>query len=321
MESIPAVKRKQSRKVARVLYRANNIQLNYNVFWRVNTDGTNKKPLKFAVPIPFEIGYHQSGLITDDGKQLIYIAELEDSDCYYIYTCSISGKNMKRLTKVITDDIGLMAIIGSTIYYWRGARKEGSSKELWRIDIDGGDNMKVDIQVSDHANMKIESTGLLTGDGQTNIFATNNVNTKQQSIYKCDINGEHPELIAQFQPNEYISVEDITEQNILLFRKLIINPLPKRWEGNTADIAPPAALPELWAVNLDGTNLHQIHLQFPEHSMLNIYNVVKSKNGKLYIGTHHSSLLKNTIFTCNIDGSDLKPMLNSNQDIAVLAAY
>ena len=320
MESIPTVKCKLSKKATRVLYRANNIQLNYNVFWRVNADGTNKKPIKFTIPSPFEIGYHQSGLLTDDGLQLVYIAELEDSDCYYIYTCSTSGKNMKRLTKVITDDIGLMAIIGETIYYWKGARREGSSRELWKIDIDGTHNTKVDIQIPDTANVKIDSTGLLSSDGFTNIFATTDLSTKRQSIYKCDINGAHPQLIIKFLPNEYISVEDITEQNILLFRKIIIEPLPDKWAGNKSDIAPKESFPELWAVNLDGTDLHQIHLQFPGQSMLNIYNVVKSRAGKLYVGTHHRSLLKNTIFVCNLDGSDLKPLISSNQDIAILAA-
>lgn len=322
MESIPTVKRKLSKKATTIFYRANNIQLNHNVFWRVNADGTNRKPLKFTVPSPFEIGYHQSGLLTNDRQQLVFVAELEESDCYSIYTCSTSGKNMKRLTKVITDDIGLMAITeDQTIYYWRCARKKDSSKELWKIDIDGNTNTKIDIQIPNIDSIKIESIGLLTSDGKTNIFAVNNINTKEQSICKCDINGEHPEIIIQFLPNEFISAEDITEEGILLFRKIIIDPLPEKWKNNTGAIAPKQNFSELWAVNLDGTNPHRIHIQLPEQFMLNIYNVVKSKDGKLYLGTHHHSLLKNTIFTCNLDGSDLKPFVSSNQDIAVLSAH
>lgn len=314
MESIPAVGHAMPKKATKVLYRANNIQTNSNIFWSINADGTNKRAIKLEVPSPFLLRYYQSGLMTSDRKQLIFMAELEDSDCCYIYKWGITSGDMQQLIGPINYSVGLTAIVGdATIYYWKMSNEQDFTTELWKVGMDSSNHKKVDLKIPGRPNLTIIGTGKISPDGKSIIYIAENVKTRQQSIYKSDLSGAHPTLLIDLPPNEEASIEAITEQGTILMRKIILEPLP---EKNAKYIGM-----SLWSINLDGSNQQKIDLQLPDQIALKIHNSVKTINGKLYISAYHNHLLKNTLFSSNLDGSDLQPITSSNQDIALMGVY
>lgn len=301
-----------------VFYRKSDNNGDNNQLWSVKIDGTNDHQINVALPSGWELMDEDMIEVAKDEKTMVVLAykpspDNSDLDRYAIYKCNIDGSNAQQVV-MSTDnsDFGIQGYIDqSSILYWKDAQTL-YGKELWRVNLDGSGNAKVNITLPVGSFFGDEELAKITSDGKTIVFLVADA-TDSESIYKCNIDGSNPVQVSPAtNDNASLAIQDMVSDNTVLYRKY-------RYVSQVD-------IDELWEVNLDGTNKHQINIALPTGVLLQDEEMAKafaSGQGLVFSTTTAAASNNYTgveaLYVSGIDGSKptLIKQLATGEDIAI----
>lgn len=293
-----------------ILYRKNVGDTDVNELWSVNANGTNDHKISIALPSGWSLIDEDMTEVSKDNKTMVVAAYNEVSTQYGIYKCNIDGSNVQPvLTTAANVDLAIQGYIDqSSILYWRYP-DQSPDRELWRTNLDGTNNVKINITLPANSFFGDEELAKVTSDGKTIVFLIeDDSNNYTQSIYKCNIDGSNLTLVSAGEAGSSLAIQDLVN-NVVIYRKSI--------DATFED--------QLWAVGLDGTGKTQIKPTLPTGTYLQDEEMAKvSADGKtLYFSTttEGPNDLSGTpaIYSAKIDGSapTLVKQLAAGDDIAI----
>lgn len=308
-------------KVAQVLYRTSTDNSETNQLWSVNVDGTNNHQINVALPSGWGLMDEDMTEVAKDEKTMVVLAYKPgdggnaDLDRYAIFKCNIDGSNAQLVIESTdSSDFGIQGYINSSsILYWKDANTL-YGKELWKVNTDGTGNAQVNITLPVGYFFGDEELAKITSDGKTIIFLVDDL-TNSESVYKCNIDGSGVAQVSPADGDQSVSlaIQDLVKDNAVLYRKY------RYVEQQDID--------ELWEVNLDGTNKHQISITLPSGIKLQDEEMAKAFNngqGLVFSTTTPQTQENNfvgqeSIYGALIDGSHptLIKALPAGTDIAI----
>jgi hypothetical protein len=294
-----------------------------NQLWSVNIDGTNNHQINVALPDGWGLMDEDMTEVAKDEKTMVVLAYKAgdggnaDLDRYAIFKCNIDGSNAQLVVQSTdSSDFGIQGYINSSaILYWKDANTI-YGKELWKVNTDGTGNAKVNITLPAGATFGDEELAKITSDGKTIVFLVADA-TDAQSIYKCNIDGSGVVQVSRADGDESVSlaIQDLVKDNTVLYRKSYPNALNNDY------------IDELWEVNLDGTNKHQVSITLPANVLIQDEEMAKAFNGGqglVFSTTTPQTQANNfvgqeSIYVSLIDGSNptLVKALPAGTDIAI----
>lgn len=311
-------------KVAQVFYRTSTDDSETNQLWSVNVDGTNNHQINVTLPSGWGLMDEDMTEVAKDEKTMVVLAYKPgdggnaDLDRYAIFKCNIDGSNAEMVVQSTDNsDFGIQGYINSTsILYWKDANTL-YGKELWKVNTDGSGNAKVNITLPAGSFFGDEELAKITSDGKTIVFLVQDA-LDAESIYKWNIDGSsNPTQVSPADGDVSVSlaIQDLIKDNTVLYRKY-------RYVAQQD-------IDELWEVNLDGTDKHQISITLPTGVLLQDEEMAKAFNGGqglVFSTTTPQTQANNfvgqeSIYVSLIDGSHptLVKALPAGTDIAIQA--
>jgi invasion protein IalB len=164
------------------------------------------------------------------------------------------------------------------------------TNELWSVKNDGSDKHKVNIVLPAGLQLDNEDMAEVSSDGQMMVFLARNDAAGEKSIFKCNIDGTN--VVRVTNPVKYsLGIQALINKTAVLYWK----------EVSDTDYAL-----ELWSVNIDGTNDHNIHIALPAGLILQEEELAKvTSDGKnIVLLAKNTTTGEKSIYKCNIDGSN-----------------
>lgn len=307
-----------------ILYRKSVNNSDANELWSIKADGTSDHKINVALPTGWTLMDEDMTEVAPDEKTMVVLAYNETTDRYAIYKCNIDGSNVTLVVASTSESEGDYGIQGyidqSSILYWKDANTL-YGKELWRVNIDGSNNAKVNIVLPSGTFFGDEELAKITSDGKTIVFLVeDDNNSNAASIYKCNIDGSN---VSQVSPadggaNTSLAIQSLVSDKTVLYRKnYYIDSQIGQQDFN-----------ELWEVDLNGANKHQVNITLPSGVFLQNEEMAKSfgSGQGLIFSTTTESRENNyngveAIYVSAIDGSKptLIKQLSAGEDIAIQA--
>lgn len=295
--------------IKHIIYRKNNGNTDINELWSVNADGTNDHKITVALPSGWELIDEDMTEVAKDNKTMVVAAYNETDKLYGIYKCNIDGSGATQvLTTPDNQDIAIQGYIDQTsILYWKYDGGISNDKELWRTNVDGTNNAKVNITLPANSYFGDEELAKITSDGKTIVFLVE-PDGAPEAIYKCNIDGSNLKLINAGADGGGLAIQDLVN-NVLIYRKSV--------DATFED--------QLWAIGLDGSNNTQIKPVLPTGVYLQDEEMAKvSADGQtLYFSTTtagpNDASGTPAIYSAKIDGSGstLVKQMSAGDDIAI----
>lgn len=281
--------------IAKIIYRRADTALTASELWSVKSDGTDNHKIPVSLPAGWSFDNDIAAIISPDSKTLALGLLNDNIGKSAIYTCNIDGSNVHPAL-TLNDNVLMYLqdfINPSTVLYWK--TNEGTDNdELWSINTDGSSNQKINITLPADNRFGDGKFAKVTSDGKTIIFSTfNTLTLASGSIYKCNIDGSNLTLITTENTTSF-SIQSLVNNTTILYRK-----------PNSTTFAT-----ELWSVNVDGTNKHQLSVSLPSGLSLGDQGVAKVLNNVLYLSTTTAGINdrygQEAIYMAGIDGSNVK---------------
>lgn len=261
--------------------------------WSVATDGTGNKKVAISVPtnLHFDFDSDIAAEVSTDNKTMTLSLDNADESNTYFYKCNIDGSNVQAIPN-IDGYIYLQTFISPTaILYWQNANNDHNG-ELWQTNTDGSSNQQVNIALPTGVYFGDGKFAKVSADGKTMIFSTfGTTNSGSTSaIYKCNTDGSGLTLVTS--DNTSGTLQAIINTNTLLYNL---------YNATTNE-------DELWLVNLDGSNKHQISLTLPTGLTL-ADSRAEATSSTIYFVTGDANDTQ-AIYSAGIDGTNVKLVAN-----------
>jgi len=291
-----------------VIYRRSNDNGN-NELWKVQSDGSNKQKLNIVLPSGWVLDDEDMAEVSSDSKSIVFLAYNPITSVRAIYKCDTDGKSVTKLSADINLSIALQAVVSSTaVLYWKAVSETSSDLELWRINLNGTNNRKINIVLPTGIKFGDEELAKVTEDGKTIIFLTRNTSTGQEAIYKSNLDGTSPIRITNETLGYNIALQSILGEKSVLYRKT------KDGSAN-----------ELWSVNIDGTTRHKIDIKIPSGQELQNEEMAKgTDNGNRILFTTKSTTTgQQAFYFYNAEDGAVKLLMQEtlNYSIALQTTY
>lgn len=291
-----------------VIYRkAENVNFTMVELWSVQSDGTNNHKLPITLPRGWAFdNYDDVAEVSTDNKTLAMVATNQTSQSA-IYKCNIDGTNLQQAL-IFPANVGIELqgfVDASTVLYLK--YNAGADNGLWKSNISGTSNVKINITLPVPNTFGDGKFAKVTSDGKTIMFTTyDSARTSFGAIFKCNIDGSSIGGITS-EPTTAISIQSLATDNVILYHK--VNQV--------------TSLDELWSVNVDGTNKHQIIPALASGLFLQDEGMAEatSKN-VLFFSTTTAGPTATTagteaIYTANVDGTGVKKVIDIPSGYAI----
>lgn len=291
-----------------IIYRrADNINFSTVELWSVQSDGTNNHKLPITLPTGWAFdNYDDVAEVSTDNKTLAMVVTNQTSQ-RAIYKCNIDGTNLQQAL-IFPANVGIELqgfVDASTVLYFK--TNAGADNGLWKSNINGTSNVKINITLPVPNAFGDGKFAKVTSDGKTIIFTTyDSARFSFSAIFKCNIDGSSLGSLTS-EPTTAISIQSLATDNVILYHK--VNPM--------------TSLDELWSVNVDGTNKHQIIPALTSGLFLQDEGMAEatSKN-VLFFSTTTAGPTAITagaeaIYTANVDGTGVKKVIDIPSGYAI----
>jgi len=263
----------------------------------INADGTNNRILIGGTA---DVNHHD---YSPDGTKFVLVRYYPSTQS--ILTCNIDGSSMRRLTTTqgVLDYDPAFSPDGTKIAFTRAYQSvpgDFSSRryELWIMNADGSNQQYIGID---------GYAPEWSPDGTKLIYASNK--TARFQIYTCNINGTNETRITNSNTNDTYPAfsPDGT--------KIVFNSTSFSIYSNES-----TAMYEICIMNSDGTNRRQLTTNTdcdiyprwsPDGSKISFNSDKDSKN-------KHPVYSMSEVYTMNQDGTEVKRITNSPQNVSAL---
>jgi hypothetical protein len=288
--------------VAVIYRRADNVNFAAVELWSVQSDGTNNHKLPITLPTGWVFdNYDDVAEVSTDNKTLAMVASNQTGQ-RAIYKCNIDGSNLQQAL-ILPANVGIELqcfIDASTVLYLQYNSANSVDNGLWKANINGTGTTKISIGLPVPNAFGDGKFAKITSDGKTIIFSTfDSARDSFSEIFKCNIDGSNLVGITS-EPTTAINIQSLATDNVIIYRKL--NPM--------------SFLDELWSVNADGSNKHQIVPIIPSGLFLQDEGMAEATSGKVLFfstttaGPNATAAGTEAIYTANIDGTGVKKVID-----------
>lgn len=267
--------------------------------WTANYDGSNAGKVNITLPANVKLSGNSTPKISWDNKKIYFNANLTDGGLNILgsglYSCDIDGSNTQQL--VSGDANGIPVISGA---YYEGQQGKflfekivNGVSDIYSANLDGSGQQKINVVLPINAYIPSGRPVVISPDGKTILFTVSLTNSEFY-IYSCSVKGGNIQQITNGTSGySFFMGDSYTQggQQTILFSNY-------------------AGFSTIHTANLDGSNAQKINITLPAEASIDVSGPKISPDGKtIFFNTTGLNGLEYGVYSCNIDGSNLKQIL------------